>query len=161
MDAARGGGAPNSPGPACALFNPTRRQCPVAGRRHQLDRRLRRPLPRHPSRLNPRHWPAPPYWYQPRIEANSEAGIGSLGLPVVEVAFATCEPGFTEFAVSVSPEIEGRSRDSEAVASRLDVANLLRVLEDSLLSSDFSLIFGHLDPLGQPLSSWQGVRLDL
>ncbi len=31
-----------------------------------------------------------------------------------EVAFATCEPGFAEFPVSVSPETEGRSRDSEA-----------------------------------------------
>jgi hypothetical protein len=38
---------------------------------------------------------------------------------------------------------------------------LLRVLEDSPFAPDFSLIFGHLDPLGQPLSSWQGVRLNL
>jgi|ETNmetMinimDraft_25_1059894.scaffolds.fasta_scaffold13283_4 hypothetical protein len=81
---------------------------------------------------------------------------------VVEVASATCEPGFAELTVAVSPETEGRPRDSEAVASRLDVANLLRVLEDSLLTSGFSSIFGHLDPLGHSLpSSGQGVRLDL
>ena len=42
------------------------------------------------------------------------------------------------------------------------VADLLCVLEGSLLSPDFSLVFGHLDPLGHPLpSSQQGARLDL
>jgi hypothetical protein len=65
----------------------------------------------------------------------------------VEVSFATREPGFAALRISVSPEIEGRSRDSEGVASRLDLANLLRVLLDSLLAPDFSLIFGRPDPL--------------
>ncbi len=88
--------------------------------------------------------------------------IGCLVRVIVRAAPATRESSFAELAVPVSPEIEGRSRDSEAAACRIDVAELLRVLEDSLLTSDFSLIFGPLDPLGQPLpSSWQGVGLDL
>jgi hypothetical protein len=38
-------------------------------------------------------------------------------------------------------------------ASSLDVAILLGVLDDSLLSIDFSLILGHFDPPVHPVSS--------
>jgi hypothetical protein len=79
--------------------------------------------------------------------------VGSLVRVVVVAPHSTREPGFAVLAIAVSPEVEGRSRDSETAACRVDVAVLLRVLEDSLLTPDFSLLFGHLDPLGHPVPS--------
>jgi hypothetical protein len=79
--------------------------------------------------------------------------VGRLVRMIVRALPATCEPGFVELPVSVSPQVERRSRDAEAPACRVDVAVLLGVLEDSLLTLDLSLIFGHLDPLGHPPSS--------
>ena len=55
--------------------------------------------------------------------------------------------------VPTPPETEGLSRDPEAPARFPDVAVVLCVLEDPLLSPDFSLIFGHFDPPGCPVSS--------
>ena len=72
---------------------------------------------------------------------------------IVRALPATREPGFAELAVSIAPQIERGPRDSEAPACRVDVAVLLGVLEDSLLTLDLSLIFGDLDPLGHPPSS--------
>jgi hypothetical protein len=43
--------------------------------------------------------------------------------------------------------------DAEAPARFPDVAVVLCVLEDPLLSPDFSLIFGHFDPPDCPVSS--------
>jgi hypothetical protein len=40
--------------------------------------------------------------------------------------------------------------DSEVPASPADVADLLSVLNDSLLSTDLTLILGHLDPPDYP-----------
>ena len=79
--------------------------------------------------------------------------IGRLVRVVVAAGPATREPGFAELLVSVSPEVESRSRDSESATRRIVVANLLRVLQDPFLAPNFSLLFGHLDPLGYPLSS--------
>ena len=58
----------------------------------------------------------------------------------------------------LSAALENHARGSGRIQLRVidRQANkrvLLRVLEDSPLPPDFSLIFGHLDPLGQPLSS--------
>jgi len=66
---------------------------------------------------------------------------------IVRTVLTTREPGFAELAVSISPEVERRSRDPEPSACPMDVADLLGVLQDSLLTPDFPLIFGHLDPL--------------
>ena len=79
--------------------------------------------------------------------------VGRLIRMIVRALPPTREAGFAALAVPVSPEVEGRSRDSKAPACRVDVAVLLRVLEDSPLTPDFSLIVGHLNPLGQPLSA--------
>ena len=87
--------------------------------------------------------------------------VGRLVRVVVGASPSPRKSGFAELSLSVSPQIERGPRDSEAPACRVDVAVLLRVLEDSPFAPYFSLIFGHLDPLGQPLSSWQGVRLNL
>ena len=73
---------------------------------------------------------------------------------VVVVALPSArESGFAELSVSVSPQLERGPRDPEAAACRVDVAELLGVLENSLLPPNFSFLFGHLDPLGCPLSS--------
>jgi hypothetical protein len=48
--------------------------------------------------------------------------------------------------------ITATERQLQAPAAQVD-AELLRLLEDSLLTLDLSLIFGHLDPLGHPPSS--------
>ncbi len=56
--------------------------------------------------------------------------------------------GLGEIAKSVPPQLEGRSHDPEVSAGFVDVPDLLRVLHDSLLSPNFSLIVGHSDPLG-------------
>ncbi len=44
-------------------------------------------------------------------------------------------------------------RDPEAPARRIDVAVLLRVLNNPLLSFNFSLKLGHFDPPVHPVSS--------
>ena len=79
--------------------------------------------------------------------------VGRLARMIVRALPATCESGFAALAVAASPEVEGRSRDPKTPAGRVDVAVLLRVLDDSPLPPEFPLIFDHLDPLGQPLSS--------
>lgn len=52
-----------------------------------------------------------------------------------------------EFSVSTSPDVEGRSGDSEVAAGLSDVPDLLCTLKNSLLSSNFPLLVGHSDPL--------------
>ena len=74
--------------------------------------------------------------------------VGGLVRVVVMTAKSpTLQPFIARLTISVSPQIEGRPRDSEVPACSADMADLLRVLDDSLLASDFSLNFGHLDPL--------------
>jgi hypothetical protein len=111
---------------------------------------------------------ATPAYYDYYIDAEAFPGspspidftdIDVVGLDMASVfqtddlAGFSIEPGFAELAVSVSPEVERRSRNPEPSACPMDVADLLRVFQDPLLTPDFPLIFGHLDPLGHPLPS--------
>jgi hypothetical protein len=53
-----------------------------------------------------------------------------------------------ELAISISPQVERRSPGSEVSTGLSDVPDPTRVLDDSLLSMNLSLIVGHSDPLG-------------
>ena len=59
----------------------------------------------------------------------------------------------SRLTLPISPKAGGRSCNPEAPTSPADVADLLGVLSDPLLSPDLTLIFGHLDPPDCPPSS--------
>jgi len=71
---------------------------------------------------------------------------------------AAREPGFAEFAVLVSPQMECGPRDFEAAAGRVDVAELLRVLGDCFFHR---FVVNFRSPRSYLPSAWQGVQLDL
>ncbi len=72
---------------------------------------------------------------------------GLVRVVVVTAKPPSLQPFIARLAITVTPQIEGRPRDSEVPAGPADVADLLRVFDNSLLASDFSLNLGHLDPL--------------
>ena len=57
-----------------------------------------------------------------------------------------------KFMTSVSPQVKSRSCDPVASAGLSDVPDILRVLDDSLLSPSFSLRVGHSDLRGRLVS---------
>jgi hypothetical protein len=77
--------------------------------------------------------------------------IGRLVRVIVRATLPALQTLIAELAISVSPFIERTPRDPEVPASLVDVSDLLRVLENPLLSMNFSLISGHLDLLGHHL----------
>jgi hypothetical protein len=70
---------------------------------------------------------------------------------IVRTASSAFQALVAELSISVSPFIERRSCDPEVSACLVDVSDSLCVLENALLSMNFSLIVGHLDPLGHHL----------
>jgi hypothetical protein len=77
--------------------------------------------------------------------------IGCLVGMLVRAAASGFQALVAELAISVSPYIKRRSRDSEVPACLVDVSDSLCVFEDSLFSMNFSLIAVHLDLLGHHL----------
>ena len=82
--------------------------------------------------------------------------IGRFVWVVVGAAPPAPQPLVTVLAISISPQVERRSCDPKISTGLVDVPGPIRVLNDSFLSTNFSLMVGHSDPRGhRVLSRWQ------